>query len=166
MAVVLIIDEISMLGPTMLAFIQSRLQDALNFKQDKKPMGGLICVALGGKLREADISITMFRAAPAPPHPLTDFLQIPPVGQPSLYTTLLETLVDGKGNHCQQPGTMAYDGVALFADFTKTEFHRNMRSGEDPIMARRVVQLRDVARRAGCRSQHSQIFVRFLSRTS
>lgn len=35
-----------MLGPTMLAFIQSRLQDAL---KPELPMGGVICLALGGK---------------------------------------------------------------------------------------------------------------------
>lgn len=61
----------------------------------------------------------------------------------------METLVDGKGPYCQQPGTLAYDGVMLFAKFHKTDFERNMRSGEDPIMARRVLQLRDIQRKGG-----------------
>ena len=96
-----IIDEISFIGPEMMAIVSRRLNEIVSPHEPNKKFGSVAVVAMG------------------------DFYQLPPVGQESLFTSVVNVM--GKGeksyateNSCNLSETRE-DGARLFAGFRKID---------------------------------------------
>jgi hypothetical protein len=109
---VLLIDEVSMVGPVMLAHIDRRLQ---HIRGISEPFGGLAVILTG------------------------DFFQLPPVcPSESLYQAVLRyygVVAQPRGRDgdlAYGPGSPWATGAALFATFLLREFVQQMRARTDP----------------------------------
>ena len=97
-----IIDEISFIGPEMLAIVQRRLNEIIQNDDPNCKFGGLAVVLMG------------------------DFYQLPPVAQESLFTSAIELFArpgTKSGKKFKKSETWD-DGTRLFAGFRKIELRQ------------------------------------------
>jgi hypothetical protein len=116
----LVIDEISYVGPEMLAQIELRLRQIM---ENDLPFGGIAQLYLG------------------------DFFQFPPVSPTeTLYHALLNMSTEDIGQNPQTTFTSpAKQGARLFATFQKVELTQQMRAAKDPDHMSFLNQLRTSA---------------------
>jgi hypothetical protein len=115
-AVFLLLDEVSMVNPIMLAHINTRLQQIMD--KPSVPFGGLSIIAFG------------------------DFFQLPPTSGQSLHTSMVDKLVSPDADpDITLPSTQ---GTMLFSQFRLLEFTVSERNRGDPQHAKLVSRLRSV----------------------
>jgi hypothetical protein len=116
----LVIDEISNVGPEMLAQIELRLRHIM---ENDLPFGDIAQLYLG------------------------DFFQIPPVSPTeTLYHALLNLSSEDVGRNPNTAFTSpAKQGARLFASFQKVELTKQMRAAKDPVHIAFLNQLRTSA---------------------
>ncbi len=112
----IIIDEISAVGPDMLFSIDARFRVILG---DKLPFGGLSVYVFG------------------------DFYQLPPVvPSVTLFDVVLQRFVYERDSGAKPMTEQHRSAAELFVRFRKTELQQNMRAAEDPDWAALVRNLR------------------------
>ncbi len=116
--VVLIIDEISFVGPEFFAQIEFCMRQIMG---NNKPFGGIAVIIMG------------------------DFFQLPPVAPAqTLYAALLKMIAE-KINPKEKNTGPAIQGARVFAHFRKIELTQQMRAANDPLHMEFLNRLRSTS---------------------